>query len=131
MDLHFNLVFFSSGTCAKALQSKDFQMRHIGFATTPCFLRGFGIKSLGWTSIFDVHRRAHRFALKFKFQPLCKNHVSPTFHDASIGTLCKTILLWGIGCSCLSLNSTFCKKCVKFFFDTNSPLLSDCNTLIL
>jgi hypothetical protein len=89
-------------------------MRHIRFPTTPHFLKGLGIKSLGLTSMFDVHGRVHRFRPKFKFQPLCKNHASCTFHDGSIGTLCNIVLLWGIGCICLLLNSTFHKKCVKF-----------------
>jgi hypothetical protein len=44
---------------------------------------------------------------------LCKNHVSCTFHDGSIGTFRNTILLWGIGRTCLLINSTFRKKCVK------------------
>jgi hypothetical protein len=58
--------------------------------------------------------RVHRFAPKFKFQPLCMNHVSCTFHDGSIGTFRNTVLLWGIRRTCLSLNSTFRKKCVTF-----------------
>ncbi len=57
----------------KGFTTKNSQMRHIGFPTTPRFLRGLGIKSLGWTSIFDVHWRVHRFAPNFKFQPLCEN----------------------------------------------------------
>ncbi len=99
----------------KSFTTKDSQMRHVGFPTTPCFLRGLGIKNLGWTSIFDVHHCVHRFAPKFKSQALCNNHVSYTFHDGSIGTFRNTILLWGIGRTCLSLNSTFRKKCIKLF----------------
>jgi hypothetical protein len=98
----------------KGFTTKNSQMKHIGFPTTPRFLRGLVIKGLGWTSIFYVHRRVHHFAPKFKFQPLCKNHASCTFHDGSIGTFRNTVLLWGIGRTCLSLNFTFCKKCVKF-----------------
>jgi hypothetical protein len=45
---------------------------------------------------------------------LCKNHVSCTFHDGSIGTFRNTFLLWAIGRICLSFNFTFRKKCVKF-----------------
>jgi hypothetical protein len=44
---------------------------------------------------------------------LCKNHVFCTFHDGSIGTFRNIILLWGIGRTCLLINSTFHKKCVK------------------
>jgi hypothetical protein len=90
-------------------------MRHIRFPTTPCFLRGLRIKSLGWTSIFDVHSCVHHFTPKFKFQALCKNHVFHRFFDGSIGKFHNTILLWGIGHTYLSLNFTFRKKCVKRF----------------
>jgi hypothetical protein len=46
---------------------------------------------------------------------LCKNHDFCTFHDGPIGTFRNTILLWGIRRTCLSLNSTFRKKCIKLF----------------
>ncbi len=109
MDLDSNLVLFSSGTCAKALQPQLSNETHwVSYHST--LLEGSW--NLG-TLIFDVHCRVHRFAPKFKFQPLCKNYASCTFHNGSIGTFRNTILLWGIGRICLSLNSTFCKKCVK------------------
>ncbi len=87
------------------------ETHHVSYHST--FLGGLGIKSLGYTSIFDVHCRVHRSAPKFKSQPLCKNHVFCTFHDGSIGTFRNIILLWGIGRTCLLINSTFHKKCVK------------------
>ncbi len=103
------------GSVSKGFTTKDFQMKHIWFPMTPCFLKGLGIESLGWTLIFDVHCHVHCFNPKLKFQPLCKNHASHTFHDSFIDTFHNNILLWGIKRIYLSLNSKFYKKCVKLF----------------
>jgi hypothetical protein len=71
------------------------EIHRVSYQST--LLEGSWNQELGGTSIFDVHRRVQRFPSKFKFQPLCKNHGSCTFHDGSIGTFRNTILLWGIG----------------------------------
>ncbi len=99
-------------------------MKHIRFPTTPCFLRGLGIKSLRWTSIFYVHRRVHRFAPKFKFQYLafvwfkvtCKESLSTPMFSTSL--LCFSILL----IFCLTIYSSTNTSLLSLFLTCNSAL---------
>jgi hypothetical protein len=115
MDLDFNLLLFSLRSCAYVLQLKilKWDIHHTFYS--PCFLPGLWIKSFGWASIFDVNCHVHHLHPKLQIKSLCMNHLPSALHNGHVGSCCNSILLWCIRSTCLSLDSTFTQKVVKFF----------------
>ncbi len=111
MDLDSNLVLFSSRTCAKALQPKTLKWDTSGFMPLHAYWRVL-------ESIAFVGHQFFMYTIVFTASPQNSSsnpcaRIMFLAHSMMVLLTRNTVLLWGIGCICLLLNSTFCKKCVK------------------